>query len=71
MGRSGASCLGLLLASLRWGPAFRSWVGVLLTALTVPPLVARMDAEEALFASQFGDGYEAYRKGTWRLVPHV
>jgi protein-S-isoprenylcysteine O-methyltransferase Ste14 len=65
------SYLGLLLASLGWGLAFRSWVGVLLAALTVPPLVARMDAEEALLAAQFGAEYEAYRKRTWRLVPHV
>jgi protein-S-isoprenylcysteine O-methyltransferase Ste14 len=65
------SYLGLLLASPGWGLAFRSWVGVLLAALTVPPLVARMDAEEALLASQFGAEYEAYRKRTWRLVPYV
>ncbi len=31
------SYLGLLVNSLGWAPAFRSGVGVLLTALTVPP----------------------------------
>src|SRR5215203_6045042 len=40
------SYLGFIIASLGWDLAFRSWVGVLLTALTVPPLVARMNAEE-------------------------
>lgn len=65
------SNLGLVIATLGWSLAFRSWVGVLLTALTVPPLVARMNAEEALLASEFGAEYEAYRGRTWRLVPHV
>ena len=65
------SYLGLVIATLGWSLAFRSWVGVLLTALTVPPLVARMNAEEALLASEFGAEYEAYRGRTWRLVPYV
>jgi protein-S-isoprenylcysteine O-methyltransferase Ste14 len=60
-----------VIAPLGWSLSFRSWVGVLLTALTVPPLVARMNAEEALLASEFGAEYEAYRGRTWRLVPYV
>ena len=66
------SYLGLIIASLGWDLAFRSWVGVLLTALTVPPLVARMNAEEALLASGFGHaGVRGVPKGTWRLMPYV
>jgi protein-S-isoprenylcysteine O-methyltransferase Ste14 len=65
------SYLGLLVNSLGWGLAFRSGVGVLLTALTIPPLVARMRAEEALLLSEFGDEYDAYRNRTSRLVPGV
>jgi len=37
--------------------------------LIVPPLVARISAEERLLSSQFGDEYDAYRNRTWRLVP--
>jgi protein-S-isoprenylcysteine O-methyltransferase Ste14 len=50
------SYLGLLIRSLGWGLAFNSWVGVLVTALLVPPVIARIHAEEKLLLSQFGDG---------------
>lgn len=63
------SYLGLLVSSLGWGLAFNTWVGVLLTAFLVPPLIARIHAEERLLASQFGDEYEAYRARTSRLLP--
>jgi protein-S-isoprenylcysteine O-methyltransferase Ste14 len=63
------SYLGLLVSSLGWGLAYRSGVGVMLTALLVPPLIARIRAEEALLAAHFGPQYEAYRDRTWRLVP--
>ena len=54
------SYLGLLVNSLGWALAFRSGVGVLLTALLIPPLVARIRAEERLLRSQFGGDYDAY-----------
>jgi protein-S-isoprenylcysteine O-methyltransferase Ste14 len=65
------SYLGLLLNALGWVLAFRSGVGVLLTALLVPPLVARMRAEEALLRAHFGSDYDAYCKRTSRLIPGV
>jgi len=65
------SYLGLLINSLGWSLAFRSGVGVLLTVLLVPPLLARIDAEENLLHSQFGDEYNAYRFHTWRLIPGI
>ena len=63
------SYLGLLISSLGWGLAFRSWIGVLLAALLVPPLLARIKAEEKLLQSQFGAEYDAYRGRTSRLIP--
>jgi len=63
------SYLGLLLNSLGWALAFRSGVGLLLTALTLVPLVARIRAEERLLQTQFGAEYDAYRARTSRLVP--
>jgi protein-S-isoprenylcysteine O-methyltransferase Ste14 len=42
------SYLGLLVNSLGWGLAFRSGVGVLLAALLIPPLIARINAEEVV-----------------------
>jgi len=63
------SYLGLLVNSLGWALAFRSGVGILLTALLVPPLLARMHAEERLLQTQFGDEYDVYRSRTSRLIP--
>jgi protein-S-isoprenylcysteine O-methyltransferase Ste14 len=63
------SYLGLLVNALGWALAFRSGVGVLLTALLLPPLVARISAEEALLRAHFGGEYDAYRRRTSRLIP--
>ena len=63
------SYLGMLVSSLGWALAFRSSVGIALTALLLPPLVARIRAEEALLSEHFGAQYDAYRARTWRLVP--
>jgi protein-S-isoprenylcysteine O-methyltransferase Ste14 len=65
------SYLGVVLVMLGWALTFRSGVGVVLTALILVPLVARMNAEEALLASEFGAEYEAYKSRTWRLVPYA
>ncbi len=65
------SYLGLLISSVGWDLAFRSVVGVILTALMIPPLVARMHAEERLLHSEFGEEYDAYRARTARLIPGV
>lgn len=63
------SYLGLLVNSLGWGLAFRSGVGVLLTALIMPPIIARIRAEEALLRTQFGGEYDTYCTRTSRLIP--
>jgi protein-S-isoprenylcysteine O-methyltransferase Ste14 len=65
------SYLGLLVGSLGWALAFRSALGVLLTALLIPPLLARIDAEERLLRTQFGDEYDAYCSRTSRLIPWI
>ena len=63
------SYLGLLVGSLGWGLAFRSGVGVLLAALMIPPLLARIRAEERLLRTEFGAEYDSYRARTSRLIP--
>ena len=65
------SYLGLLTNSLGWGLAFRSGVGVLLTLILIPLLLARIRAEEALLRDEFGAEYEAYRGQTSRLIPGI
>jgi len=65
------SYLGMILNALGWSLAFRSGIGVLLTALNVVPVVARINAEERLLHSQFGADYERYRARTSRLIPGI
>jgi protein-S-isoprenylcysteine O-methyltransferase Ste14 len=65
------SYLGLLVTMLGWGLAFRSVVGVVLTLVTLVPIIARIKAEERLLLSQFGEEYERYRAQTSRLIPGV
>jgi protein-S-isoprenylcysteine O-methyltransferase Ste14 len=65
------SYLGLFVISLGWCLAFRSGVGLVLVALILVPLIARIRAEEALLLSQFGPEYEAYRSRTSRLIPGI
>jgi protein-S-isoprenylcysteine O-methyltransferase Ste14 len=65
------SYLGLIVNALGWALAFRSTIGVLLTALMIIPLLARMNAEEALLRSEFGDAYVSYMARTSRLIPGV
>jgi protein-S-isoprenylcysteine O-methyltransferase Ste14 len=63
------SYLGLIVSTAGWALAFRSVVGLLLTALLIPPLLARIRAEERLLHSHFGAEYDAYRARTARLIP--
>jgi protein-S-isoprenylcysteine O-methyltransferase Ste14 len=65
------SYLGLLVNAFGWGLAFRSAIGLVLAALLVVPIVARIRAEERLLASHFGSVYEEYRARTARLIPGV
>jgi len=65
------SYLGLLVNSLGWALAFRSGVGVLLTVLLIPPLIARIRAEETLLRTQFAGEYDAYCSRTSRLIPGI
>jgi len=63
------SYLGLLINSLGWALAFRAWIGVLLFAMTIPPLIARIRSEENLLRDQFGEEYKSYCARTSRMIP--
>ncbi|WP_330207951.1 methyltransferase family protein [Pseudomonas sp. AM14(2022)] len=65
------SYLGLVVNAVGWALAFRSSVGLILAALTLIPLIARIHSEEALLRGQFGAEYEAYCARSWRLLPGV
>ena len=63
------SYLGMMVIGMGWALAFRSGVGLILVALTLIPLIARIHSEEALLRAQFGSEYEAYCARSWRLIP--
>jgi protein-S-isoprenylcysteine O-methyltransferase Ste14 len=63
------SYTGLLMFMAGYVLVFRCWLGLFLVAGTLAILRARMDAEEALLKSEFGEEYVSYRGRTWRLVP--
>lgn len=65
------SYLGLLATGVGWSLALRGGVGLVITALILIVLVARMNAEERLLEDTFAAEYAAYRARTWRLVPYV
>jgi protein-S-isoprenylcysteine O-methyltransferase Ste14 len=65
------SYAGMLLYMAGFVLVFRCWLGLLVVAGTLAILVARMNAEEMLLESEFGEEYTAYRRRTWRLVPWV
>jgi protein-S-isoprenylcysteine O-methyltransferase Ste14 len=65
------SYLGLLLGLFGWALVFRSVIGVLVSLLLLPPLIARMNSEEALLESEFGARYADYRRRSWRLLPFL
>ncbi len=65
------SYLGVLISEVGWSLAFRSTLGLLLTALTVPILITRMNSEEALLEAHFGAEYQQYRRRTKRSLPGV
>jgi protein-S-isoprenylcysteine O-methyltransferase Ste14 len=65
------SYAGLMINSIGWCLVFRSGAGLILVALFVPALLARIRSEEALLQSQFGAEFDAYRARTSRLIPGI
>ena len=63
------SYLGLIVLGFGWALAFRSGVGLVLAALMIPTVLARIRSEERLLHEQFGAEYDAYRSRTARLIP--
>ena len=63
------SYLGAIVLMFGWALAFRSGPGLILAALIIPALLARIRSEEALLRTQFGDQYDAYCRRTSRLIP--
>lgn len=65
------SYLGLLINMLGWALVFRSGVGIIICALTLVVLIARIRAEERMLHEQFGAEFEEYCARSKRLIPWV
>jgi protein-S-isoprenylcysteine O-methyltransferase Ste14 len=65
------SYLGMFILMFGWALAFRSGPGVILAALIIPLILARIRSEEALLRQQFGEQYDAYCRRTSRLIPGI
>ncbi len=61
--------LGIMIFSLGLSFVFRSWLGLLCTALTILVLLWRIRDEDELMHREFGNEWEAYAHRTARLVP--
>jgi protein-S-isoprenylcysteine O-methyltransferase Ste14 len=65
------SYLGGMMAMMGWMLVFRSLIVLLFIPSMLALLIWRMNAEERLLTSEFGEEYEVYKRRTWRLVPYV
>ncbi len=65
------SHLGFTINTLGWALAFRSGVGLGLAGLHIPPIIARIRAEEGMLRTKFGAEFDTYRARTYRLIPGV
>ena len=64
--------LALCLIGSLPGLALGSLAGFLLmTLFTVPQILVRVTAEEAMLERQFGDAFRRYRGNSWKLLPFV
>lgn len=62
---------GTLLILLGTSLIFNSWFGIILIALLSPLGIKRIENEEQMMISRFGDEYKAYMNRVKRIIPHV
>jgi protein-S-isoprenylcysteine O-methyltransferase Ste14 len=64
--------LGQLLVFVGFGVALANWIAIV--GMLLPVVIVfgwRIRVEEAEMGRHFGQAYETYRRGTWRLIPGV
>ncbi len=65
------SYLGAILGLVGWTLVFRSAIGLVACGPFTLLMLARIEAEEAMLASEFGDEYRSYQQRSWRLLPFI
>jgi len=63
--------LGEILRNLGVVVIFSSVYGILIVLLASTFLFFRMDIEEKMLISVFGEEYKKYKRNTKRLIPHI
>ncbi|MGE5250151.1 MAG: methyltransferase family protein [Bacteroidota bacterium] len=63
--------LGVMLAALGLSALFRSWVGLIGSAVVTAILLLRIKDEEALMCREFGAAWDEYCSNSWRLLPRI
>jgi len=61
--------LGGMLQGIGLSLLFRSWIGLILTAVFVVIILFRIRDEEAMMSAEFGAGWQEYCRKSWRLIP--
>ena len=62
---------GLIFMLLGFALVFRSWPGLIATALAAGALVGRIFDEEKMLRQEFGQEWDSYCQHTWRFIPRV
>jgi protein-S-isoprenylcysteine O-methyltransferase Ste14 len=63
--------LGGILFAAGFSVLFRSWIGLVGSALFVGVILFRIKDEEALMRNEFGQEWQAYCQQSWRLMPYL
>jgi protein-S-isoprenylcysteine O-methyltransferase Ste14 len=64
--------LGTIVVWIGFSLALSNWIATLVvTAAMFGVYAYRIRTEEAMLLTQFGEAYQAYSQGTWRLLPFL
>jgi protein-S-isoprenylcysteine O-methyltransferase Ste14 len=63
--------LGVILLTIGFSLAFRSWIGLAAAPFIIGVLLLRIHDEEALLGREFGEEWKNYRNKSWRLIPYI
>ncbi|MDJ0756617.1 MAG: isoprenylcysteine carboxylmethyltransferase family protein [Ardenticatenaceae bacterium] len=63
--------LGGIVYATGFSLLFRSWIGLVGTALAVGIILYRIRDEEVLMHAEFGAVWETYTERSWRLIPYL
>jgi protein-S-isoprenylcysteine O-methyltransferase Ste14 len=63
--------LGILFLGIGQSLLFRSWIGLVMTALAMAIVLFRIRDEEVLMSREFGAEWQTYCSKSWKLIPYL